>query len=69
MFVLGGLHSANTMEMARLCRETGCDTFHLETWEQFDASMVDGKKVAGLTAGASTPEWVIADFAKHLEAL
>jgi len=69
MFVLGGLHSANTREMARLCTEAGTDTYHIETWEQFEPSMVAGKKVAGVTAGASTPEWVIAEFVGNLEAL
>lgn len=67
MFVLGGLHSANTREMARLCHETGTDTYHLETWEQFKPEMIAGKSIAGVTAGASTPEWVIADFVRKLE--
>jgi len=69
MFVLGGLHSANTREMARLCREAGVDTYHLETWEQFEPSMVAGKKIAGVTAGASTPEYLIQQFVKHLEGI
>lgn len=69
MFVLGGLHSANTREMARMCHEAGTETYHIETWEQFRPTMIVGKKIAGVTAGASTPEWVIADFVKHLEAL
>jgi 4-hydroxy-3-methylbut-2-enyl diphosphate reductase len=69
IFVLGGLHSANTREMARLCRETGIDTHHLETWEQFDPATVEGKTTAGVTAGASTPEFVIQQFVQNLEAL
>jgi len=69
MFVLGGLHSANTREMARLCTEAGIDTYHIETWEQFKPPMVAGKKIAGVTAGASTPEWVIAEFVRNLEAV
>ncbi len=69
MFVLGGLHSANTREMVRLCLETGCDTFHLETWDQFEPAMVAGKSIAGVTAGASTPEWIVADFVERLEAV
>lgn len=69
MFVLGGFHSANTREMARLCAEAGCDTHHLETWDQFQSEMVTGKKIAGVTAGASTPEWVISDFVAKLEAI
>ncbi len=69
MFVLGGFHSANTREMARLCQEVGCDTYHLETWDQYEPNMTNGKTTAGVTAGASTPEWVIADFVRHLESL
>jgi 4-hydroxy-3-methylbut-2-enyl diphosphate reductase len=69
MFVLGGLHSANTQELARLCREQGVDTHHLETWTEFDPVMVAGKKVAGVTAGASTPEWVIEEFVNKLKVL
>lgn len=66
MFVLGGLHSANTREMAKLCRDSGTPTHHIETWEQFDLEMVNGKKIAGVTAGASTPEWVISEFVERL---
>ncbi len=69
MFVLGGLHSANTREVARLCREAGCETHHLETWQQFDPAMIEGKSVAGVAAGASTPESVITEFAGNLEQL
>lgn len=67
MFVLGGLHSANTKELARLCVEAGCEAHHLEGWDQFDVGMVKGKKVAGVTAGASTPGDVIDDFVRLLE--
>lgn len=69
MFVLGGLDSANTRELARLCEENGCETYHVETWKQVKPGMVDGGKVAGVTAGASTPEWVIEEFVRNLEVL
>ena len=69
MFILGGLHSANTRELAGLCKEAGCESHHLESWEQFDPRMVTGKEVAGVTAGASTPNDVIEDFVRHLEAI
>jgi len=68
MFVLGGLHSANTAELARLCREEGVETHHLETWQQFRPEMAAGKRIAGVTAGASTPEFVIAEFVERLRA-
>ncbi len=69
MFVLGGLHSANTQELARLCREQNVPTYHLENKSQFEASMVTGRKVAGVTAGASTPEWVLTEFVEHLRSI
>ncbi len=69
MFVLGGRHSANTQELARLCTEAGVETYHLEAWEDFDPSMVQDKEIAGVSAGASTPDWIIDEFADRLRAL
>jgi len=67
MFVLGGLQSANTRQLARLCREAGVDTYHLESWADFTGEMVEGKQIAGVTAGASTPEWIIQEFVENLQ--
>jgi 4-hydroxy-3-methylbut-2-enyl diphosphate reductase len=69
MFVLGGLDSANTRKLAELCKKYNNQTFHLQNWKEFDKRMVFGKKVAGVTAGASTPEWVIDEFVKNLRAI
>ena len=69
MFVLGGRHSANTGELADLCRRHGIETFHLQNWSEFQPDHVKGKTVAGVTAGASTPEWIIQQFVSNLEAL
>jgi 4-hydroxy-3-methylbut-2-enyl diphosphate reductase len=66
MFVLGGSQSANTQELARLCQDEGCRTFHLETWEQFKPEMVADCTIAGITAGASTPDDIINEFAEKL---
>ena len=68
MFVLGGLHSANTQELARLCREASVPTYHLESWAQFKPEMIRGAKIAGITAGASTPDFIINEFADQLRA-
>ena len=66
VFVLGGRHSANTAELADLCRRHGIDTYHLQNWGEFKAQYVEGKGVAGVTAGASTPDWVIQEFVEQL---
>ncbi len=68
MFVLGGLESANTRRLADLCKEQNSETYHLQNWNGLDKRTLYGKKIAGVTAGASTPEWIIADFVENLEA-
>jgi (E)-4-hydroxy-3-methyl-but-2-enyl pyrophosphate reductase len=68
MFVLGGLESANTRRLAELCRSVNEQTFHLQNWNELDKSVLFGKKTAGVTAGASTPDWIINEFAKNLQA-
>lgn len=66
MFVLGGLHSANTRKLAELCKKHNSRTFHLQNWQELDIISLSGKKVAGVTAGASTPEWIIEEFVENL---
>ena len=68
MFVLGGLESANTRQLAELCKKYNNQTFHLQNWNELDKNILSGKNIAGITAGASTPDWIIAEFAKKLEA-
>ncbi len=68
MFVLGGLESANTCRLAELCKKYNSQTFHLQNWSEFDKNILFGKKVIGVTAGASTPEWIIAEFVENLAA-
>jgi len=67
MFVLGGLKSANTRRLAELCKKYNNQTFHLQNWKEFDKSTIFGKTTAGVTAGASTPEWIIEEFVKNLK--
>jgi 4-hydroxy-3-methylbut-2-enyl diphosphate reductase len=80
MFVLGGLESANTCRLAELCKKYNSQTFHLQNWSEFDKSMAFGKnalsasvgsikrgRTAGVTAGASTPEWIITEFVENLK--
>jgi len=66
MFVLGGLESANTRRLAELCKKYNNQTFHLQNWNEFDKSILSGKTATGVTAGASTPEWIITEFVENL---
>jgi 4-hydroxy-3-methylbut-2-enyl diphosphate reductase len=69
MFVLGGLESANTRRLAEMCKKVNKQTYHLQNWDELDKKLLKGKKTAGVTAGASTPDWIISEFAQNLEAL
>ncbi|MTI61104.1 MAG: bifunctional 4-hydroxy-3-methylbut-2-enyl diphosphate reductase/30S ribosomal protein S1 [Firmicutes bacterium] len=59
MFVIGGHNSANTNRLAEICKNTGTPTFHIETVEEINQQLINGKKKIGITAGASTPDWLI----------
>jgi 4-hydroxy-3-methylbut-2-enyl diphosphate reductase len=58
MVVVGGKHSANTCRLAELARSAGVPTFHVETADELDREALRPFRVVGLTAGASTPNWV-----------
>ena len=42
-------------------------TFSIETREELDRSKLEGYKVAGVTAGASTPDWIIDEVIEFLK--
>jgi (E)-4-hydroxy-3-methyl-but-2-enyl pyrophosphate reductase len=69
MFVLGGLHSANTRKLAELCKKHNPQTYHLQNWAELDKNTLSGKETAGVTAGASTPDEVIKEFVSRLKEL
>lgn len=57
--VVGSSNSANTRNLHQVCQESGKPTCFLESVADIDASAFVGYKRIGLTAGASTPDWVI----------
>ena len=58
MLVIGGKNSANTTRLAELCAEQ-TTTHHLETASELQDAWFENKKIIGITAGASTPDWII----------
>lgn len=66
VIVVGGKNSANTRRLRRLCEEQGVAAYHIETPEEIVESWFTGHERIGLTAGASTPDWIIEDVARHL---
>jgi len=59
MLVIGDRLSANTKRLFELCAQTGTTTYQIETVAGLEPDWLVGKKMVGLTAGASTPDWVI----------
>ena len=58
MLVIGGRNSANTTKLAKLC-EAKCKTYHIETVDELLPEWFIQSKKIGITAGASTPDWII----------
>ncbi len=59
MVVIGGYNSANTKRLAEICKEIQPHTYHVESAENLDGSWFHGIERVGVTAGASTPKWLI----------
>ncbi|HIC76890.1 MAG TPA: 4-hydroxy-3-methylbut-2-enyl diphosphate reductase [Candidatus Dadabacteria bacterium] len=60
MLVIGGKNSSNTKEIATLCRQMNSRTYQIETFEEIRELNLDLKdKIVGISAGASTPPWLI----------
>ncbi len=67
MIVVGGKNSANTQKLARLCADTGTPTYHIETAGEINRKWLSGMELVGITAGASTPDWIIEEVRSYME--
>ncbi|MDP4160881.1 MAG: bifunctional 4-hydroxy-3-methylbut-2-enyl diphosphate reductase/30S ribosomal protein S1, partial [Bacillota bacterium] len=65
MVVVGGRNSANTRKLASICAER-TKTYLIETAEELENDWFQDANVAGLTAGASTPDWIIEEVYKKM---
>jgi (E)-4-hydroxy-3-methyl-but-2-enyl pyrophosphate reductase len=68
MVVVGGRSSANTARLVKICGETGVTVFHVESEKDCDALSLHHVNRVGVTAGASTPHWVIERVVERLGA-
>lgn len=67
--VIGGHHSANTVKLASLARLQNLPTYHIETASELVAEEMKKYETVGVTAGASTPEFLISEVCAKLESL
>jgi 4-hydroxy-3-methylbut-2-enyl diphosphate reductase len=68
MIVIGGKNSGNTTRLAQICSYK-TKTYHIETFKDLKKSWLKRISTVGLTAGASTPEWVIKDVELRIKEL
>jgi 4-hydroxy-3-methylbut-2-enyl diphosphate reductase len=69
MVVVGGKNSANTKRLASICGNIQPNTHHIEVAEEIESPWFDGASKVGVTAGASTPKWVIEEVVEQLRTL
>jgi 4-hydroxy-3-methylbut-2-enyl diphosphate reductase len=69
VLVVGGHNSGNTKRLAEISRKTGKPTYHIETESEIDIDALSEVRNVGITAGASTPNWMIKKIYRTLEAL
>jgi len=66
-YIIGGRHSSNSRKLLAVCQEQCPKSFLIETPEEINAEDLKGAEKVGLTAGASTPNWLIEQVTTRLE--
>lgn len=66
-YIIGGRHSSNSRKLVTVCKEQCEKSFLIETEAEINPEDLRGAKLVGVTAGASTPEWLIKKVIARLE--
>jgi (E)-4-hydroxy-3-methyl-but-2-enyl pyrophosphate reductase len=64
--VVGGRSSGNTQRLVEIARATGVPTYHVETEQELNMEEMRHYQTVGVTAGASTPHWLISNVVSML---
>ena len=67
MIVVGGYHSSNTRKLFEVCKAHCSNTCHIETAGELNLAEVKKYNVIGITAGASTPDWIVKEVTERME--
>lgn len=68
VIVVGGKNSSNTTKLYEICKANCENSFHIENAQELTDNILKfkGKKI-GITAGASTPQWILDEVIKKLK--
>lgn len=69
MVVIGDHESSNTRSLVKVCQATGTPTIHVESARDLEPAWFTGKNRIGVTAGASTPDWLIKEVINFMSEL
>ena len=58
-YIIGGRHSSNSLKLLTVCQEQCKKSFLIETPDEINAADLNGTEKVAVTAGASTPKWLI----------
>ena len=68
-YIIGGRHSSNSVKLLNVCKEQCNKSYLIETESEINIDDLFDVKSVGVTAGASTPDWLIKRVVAHLEEL
>ncbi len=67
MVVIGGKNSSNTKQLYNICKENCADSYLVENAKELKKEWFIDKKMCGITAGASTPNWIIEEVIENIK--
>lgn len=67
VIVVGGKTSGNTKRLQEVASQQGTTALHIESHEELDHAFIADKEKIGITAGASTPNWVISQVYREIK--
>jgi 4-hydroxy-3-methylbut-2-enyl diphosphate reductase len=67
MIVIGSKSSSNTRKLGEICRAAGARTIEIAAATELDTAQLQGVRTVGITAGASTPDWLIKEVIGKME--
>ncbi|MDD5716694.1 MAG: 4-hydroxy-3-methylbut-2-enyl diphosphate reductase [Sulfuricurvum sp.] len=69
MIVIGGKNSSNTKQLQTISLNYCPDSYHIESRDDLEPEWFSGKKLCGISAGASTPDWIINEVIDKIKQL
>lgn len=69
MVIIGGKNSSNTKQLHSISKAYCPHSYHIEGPDDVDAAWFDGKAFCGISAGASTPDWIIEQVIERISAV